>query len=75
MTDGDIAKAVGKDRSAAQLGIDWSEAELVLPEPKQAISIRLDRDVIEFFKHKGPGYQTKINAVLRSYMRHEGGKS
>ncbi|MCA3659662.1 MAG: BrnA antitoxin family protein, partial [Methylobacterium sp.] len=32
------------------------------------ISIRLDPDVLEFFKKDGPGYQGRINAVLRHYM-------
>ena len=71
MTDREIADATARDSDAVGLGIDWSEAELVLPESKQAISIRLDKDIIPFFKHKGPGYQTKINAVLRSYVQHE----
>ena len=46
----------------------WKRAKLVMPMPKQAISIRLDTDVLEFFKDEGPGYQSRINAVLRSYM-------
>jgi uncharacterized protein (DUF4415 family) len=49
--------------------IDWSRAEVVVPPKKQAISIRLDQDLIDFFKSEGPGYQRRINAVLRSYMR------
>ncbi len=48
---------------------DWSRARLVVPPPKTAISIRLDDDVLEFFKSKGDGYQTRINAVLRMYMK------
>jgi uncharacterized protein (DUF4415 family) len=48
--------------------IDWSTAVAVYPIPKHAISIRLDRDVINFFKARGKGYQTRINAVLRHYM-------
>lgn len=48
--------------------IDWSTAEFVLPLAKQAISIRLDRDVLDFFKAAGSGYQSRINAVLRAYM-------
>jgi uncharacterized protein (DUF4415 family) len=35
--------------------------------PKAAISLRLDADVLEWFKAQGPGYQTRINAVLRAY--------
>jgi uncharacterized protein (DUF4415 family) len=71
MTDRQIAESVKGDADAARLDIDWSEADVVVPEAKRAISIRLDRDIIDFFKRTGPGYQTKINAVLRSYVQHE----
>ena len=40
---------------------------LKLPPPKSAISLRMDRDVLEWFKTQGPGYQTRINAVLRAF--------
>ncbi|MFN2325339.1 MAG: BrnA antitoxin family protein [Gemmatimonadales bacterium] len=46
----------------------WDAAEIVVPPPKRAISIRLDEDVLRWFKADGPGYQSRINAVLRSYM-------
>jgi len=41
-----------------------------LPEAprKAAISLRLDAEVLDWFKARGPGYQTRINAVLRAYM-------
>ncbi len=51
------------------IDIDWSNAVAVYPQPKQALSIRLDQDVLDFFKSTGKGYQTRINAVLRHYMR------
>jgi uncharacterized protein (DUF4415 family) len=35
--------------------------------PKASISLRIDADVLEWFKSKGPGYQTRINAVLRAF--------
>ena len=38
------------------------------PEAKRQITLRLDPDVIDFFKAGGQGYQTRMNAVLRSYM-------
>ncbi len=50
------------------LDVDWSKATIVYPMPKNAISIRLDKDVVDFFKATGKGYQTRINAVLRHYM-------
>jgi uncharacterized protein (DUF4415 family) len=34
---------------------------------KTSISLRVDRDVLEWFKSQGPGYQTRINSVLRAY--------
>ena len=46
----------------------WQEAHVVTPVSKQAISIRLDTDVIDWFRATGPKYQTRINAVLRSYV-------
>lgn len=39
---------------------------------KAAISLRLDEDVLEWFKARGPGYQTRINAVLRAYKEAAG---
>lgn len=48
--------------------LDWTRAELVTPEPKKAISLRVDPDVLDFFKSQGPGYQTRMNAVLRAWM-------
>ena len=46
----------------------WDTADLVLPVPKQAISLRVDQDVLDWFRRLGPKYQTRMNAVLRSYM-------
>jgi uncharacterized protein (DUF4415 family) len=69
LTDDDIARAVAEDGDAAPIDIDWSKAELVMPTRKTAISIRVDEDVLAFFKKAGSGYQRRINAVLRSYMQ------
>ena len=64
MTDDEIEANVDE----ADEGFDWSTAVLVHPIGKEAVSIRLDADVLEFFKRGGKGYQTRINTVLRSYM-------
>jgi uncharacterized protein (DUF4415 family) len=69
LTDEDIAQAVANDPDAAPIDIDWSDAVLVIPAKKKAISIRVDEDVLDFFKQEGDGYQRRINAVLRSYMQ------
>ena len=69
LTDEEITRAVANDPDAVPLDIDWSDAVLVVPPRKQAISIRVDEDVLNFFKKEGDGYQRRINAVLRSYMQ------
>lgn len=50
----------------------WDEAHVVLPVPKRAISLRVDEDVLAWFRSLGPRYQTRMNAVLRSYMTRTG---
>jgi uncharacterized protein (DUF4415 family) len=47
----------------------WDGAELVVPNPKRAISLRLDEEVVEWFRRSGPRYQTRMNAVLRMYVK------
>ena len=42
--------------------------QVQLPKPKRSISLRVDPDVLEWFKHQGRGYQTRINAVLKAYV-------
>src|SRR5262245_25159797 len=67
MTDAEIARTSPPE--LADLPKDfWEDAELTLPTPKQAISLRVDEDVLEWFRSLGPRYQTRMNAVLRSYM-------
>ena len=54
-----------------ELDEEWfGRAKLVMPptEPKEQIALRVDRDVLEFFRKQGRGYQTRMNAVLRAFM-------
>ena len=46
----------------------WEKAELRMPQPKKGVYLRLDQDLLDWLKRQGPGYQTRINAILRSYM-------
>ncbi|MCZ7480375.1 BrnA antitoxin family protein [Agrobacterium rhizogenes] len=72
MTDEDIDRAMRDDPDWAGFeNIDWSKAEVVFPTAKQSISIRLDQDVVDFFKSTGKGYQTRMNAVLRHYVHEQ----
>ena len=45
------------------------EGQLAKPPAKKPISIKLDEDVLDYFKGQGTRYQTHINAVLRAYMQ------
>lgn len=47
----------------------WKNAKVEFPAKKQPIAIRLDEDVLAWFKKKGKGYQSRINAILRTYMK------
>jgi len=47
----------------------WSDAQLVLAPGKEAISLRVDEDVLNWFREGGPRYQSRMNAVLRSYVQ------
>jgi uncharacterized protein (DUF4415 family) len=53
----------------------WEDTiSTALPEPKEQVTLRLDRDVMRWFRAQGKGYQTRINAVLRGYVEHERGR-
>ena len=74
LTEEDIARAVASDPDAAPLDLDWSKAKVYYPKGKLPLSLRVDADIFAFFKSKGRGYQTRMNAVLRSYVDHALGK-
>ena len=70
MTDEEVEASIANDPDWAGFkDIDWSDAVLVIPARKKAISIRVDEDVLNYFKKHGAGYQRRINAVLRSFMQ------
>ena len=56
-----------RDEDEEGMVIDWASAMIGQPEPKATVNMRIDRDVLEFFRQGGRGYQTRINAVLRAY--------
>jgi uncharacterized protein (DUF4415 family) len=68
LTDAEIDASIANDPDWSD-DWNWSEAVLVIPPKKKAISIRVDEDVLDYFKKEGAGYQRRINAVLRSYMQ------
>ncbi len=54
---------------AESLGADfWSGARVVMPGGKTSVHLRLDSDVVDWFKANGKGHLTRMNAVLRAYV-------
>lgn len=65
----------GKDKTSPDapeaefLGAEfWSSARVVMPNGKTSVHLRLDSDVVEWFKAKGKGHLTRMNAVLKAYV-------
>ena len=46
----------------------WDNLEVFEPREKKPVSLRIDEDILEFFKKDGSGYQSRINAVLKAYV-------
>ena len=54
---------------AESLGEDfWKQARVVAPTSKTSVHLRLDSDVVEWFRARGKGHLTRMNAVLRAYV-------
>jgi len=74
MRDADIRAGIDADPDAhATDEAFWDRAEVVMPQPKKVVTIRLDADLLEWFR-KENGYQTRINAILRAYYEAHKGK-
>jgi uncharacterized protein (DUF4415 family) len=65
----EIEAQVAADPDEAGMVVDWKSVAIELPKPKADLHMRLDRDVLDYFRSTGKGYQTRINAVLRSYVK------
>jgi uncharacterized protein (DUF4415 family) len=64
-----IRKAIAADPDAHATDAEfWKSAKVVMPTPKEIVTMRLDADLLRWFRQH-PGYQTRINAILRAYMQ------
>jgi uncharacterized protein (DUF4415 family) len=69
-TDDDIERMAAHDAdNPATTARDWVDAVVGPPPVKTPVNAKFDRDVVDWFKAQGRGYQRRMNAVLRSYMR------
>jgi uncharacterized protein (DUF4415 family) len=68
LSDRQIRRPLGRDTEARPTDAQfWKTARVVIPAAKQTVTIRLDADLLEWLR-KTKGYQTRINAILRTYM-------
>ena len=68
MTKAEIEASVASDTDEADMVMDWANTTVELPLPKAVLNMRIDREVLDYFRQTGKGYQSRINAVLRSYV-------
>ena len=67
MTEDELERAIAEDPDSDP-PVDWSRVKSVMPANKQGVFLRLDPQVLDYFREGGPGYQTRINAVLKGYV-------
>jgi uncharacterized protein (DUF4415 family) len=69
LSDAEIRKGIEADSDAHPTDeAFWKNAKVVLPRRKEIVTMRLDADLLEWFRQQ-EGYQTRINAILRAYMK------
>jgi len=67
-----IRKGIAADSEAHATDVRfWKSAKVVMPTPKEIVTMRLDADLLRWFRRER-GYQTRINAILRAYMQAHG---
>lgn len=72
MSEEDLKKSISEDKDVAPLlTTQWFNSARVVRPGKTPVTLRIDNDVIDYFRANGRFYQTKINIILRKYMEME----
>ncbi|MGK7863097.1 BrnA antitoxin family protein [Falsiroseomonas sp. E2-1-a4] len=72
-SEAELEHAIAQDADWKDVPANWHEAARpASPVAKKLLSLRIDADIIEYFRSQGPGYQTWMNAVLRAYVTARG---
>ena len=69
MTGTKLEASIRADVDDVQSEPDWTQAIVGIPAPKEHINIRIDHDVLQWFRSNGKGYQTLMNNVLRAFVQ------
>ena len=67
-TQDELEASIAADPDDVHGELDWSQAVKGLPPRKKHINIRVDADVLSWFRETGKGYQTRMNNVLRAFV-------
>ena len=67
MTDAALEKIIAEDHDEKGIDPDWTKAKLILPRAKQSVHLRLEEEIIAFFKAQGRGHISRMQAVLKAY--------
>ena len=67
-TDEELERIIAEDEDERGIRADWAQAKLVLPQAKKSVHLRLDEEIIDFFKSKGKGHISRMQAVLKAYV-------
>lgn len=68
MSDEELERLIAEDEDERNIQPDWTRAKLILPRAKQSVHLRLEQDVIDFFKSHGKGHIARMQAVLKAYV-------
>jgi uncharacterized protein (DUF4415 family) len=72
MTEAEIEASIAADADEADMVMDWENATIAMPQPKAVLNMRFNKDILDYFRQTVKGHQTRINAVLRSYVKQLG---
>ena len=73
MTESELEASILADPDDVHGELDWTKAVRGIPLPKEHINLRVDHDVMQWFRSNGKGYQTLMNNVLRAYVESQRG--
>jgi uncharacterized protein (DUF4415 family) len=68
VSEKELERSIASDRDSDVAGLDWTQARLSMPQRKESVHLRLDPDVLAWYRQQGQGYLTRMNAILRAYM-------
>jgi uncharacterized protein (DUF4415 family) len=75
MSEEELEASIAADPDDVHEPLDWTKAIKGLPPRKAAVKLRIDEDVLGWFKSTGKGYQTRMNNVLRAFFESRGGRA